>query len=134
MESKRVINDKLCFDEIFNISKKTICRWLKRGIDYKKKPGRKIFSDKYEWMIKDRALILHKQIGCVQWIDILKISKSLKRENGGRKKFPCSKGWLDKFMRRNTDFMNELLCKDPNHHKVKNSIDFISPDNKDNLI
>lgn len=52
---KKIFKDQICLNEIFNISKKTISRWIKWGIDYKKKPGRKIHSLFYEELIKKEA-------------------------------------------------------------------------------
>ena len=56
MDSYKLFNDYKDLKQVLNISKKTINRWLKNGINYRKKSGRKILSNKYEDMVKRKAV------------------------------------------------------------------------------
>ena len=99
------INDIDKMARKLKISKKNIERWLKNGIQRKKGAGRKTMNPEMEreiisWVIeriKEKKIMPRRK-------DILLKAMGYKNE-----KFKASKGWCDKFLKRNRKIFEKVL-------------------------
>ena len=112
------INDIDKMARKLKISKKNIERWLKNGIQRKKGAGRKTMNPEMEkeiikWVIeriKEKKVMPRRK-------DILLKAMYYKNE-----KFKASKGWCDKFLKRNRSIFERIL-ESISKFEVKNKID-----------
>ena len=91
--------------QFLKISEKNIKRWLKNGIERKKGAGRKIRDPKMEKDLKDWMKNEFFRVG--RFPDFYSVKKEA-RVFSNFKEFKASKGWCDKFFKRNFEFMQNV--------------------------
>ena len=93
--------------EYLKISEKNIKRWLINGIERKKGAGRKIRDLKME---NDLKLWMKNEFERVGKFPNYFFVKKQAKIFSNCEKFKASKGWCDKFFRRNFKFMQDIRC------------------------
>lgn len=97
--------------EILSIPEKNIKRWMKNGPDRKKGAGRKTMDPNMEQQLLDwiQKILLVDNLPFPESKDI----KAKAKEYSSNPSFKASKGWCDKFIKRNSYFFERLKSRDP---------------------
>lgn len=102
--------------EKFKISKKRLMRWIKNGPDRKKGAGRKTLDPEMEnilvtWIkksVKEKGIFPTRLLIKFKAKELCKVTR-----------FRASKGWCDKFFRRNNDILNDMKVISDKKNKIK---------------
>ena len=100
----RIENSKVASD-LLNIPEKNIKRWLKNGPERKKGAGRKTMDPLMEQNLLNWIAEKFRKTSELPDNKELKIQAKI---FSSLEKFKASKGWCDKFLRRNSRFFQHL--------------------------
>lgn len=107
--------------ELLNIPEKNIKRWLKQGPERKKGAGRKTMDPDMEQGLLDWIAEVFRKSRVFPDFKEVKLQAKIFSSNGN---FKASKGWCDKFMKRNSTFF-DMLRNEAMNLKIKSNHEYL---------